>query len=167
VVKLPAGAICYTHLMAGERTRTVPWRTLLDEALTAPGNLTGVYYRFHDYSLINMMLFRAQGIHEPVASFSRWKILGRHVVRGARAKEVIVPILIHEPAPEDETLEDKRERVARLIGFKVVRAVFSLSDTDGPELPPQPTPGWDLQQAVDKLGIREVPFDRLCPPITA
>src|SRR5579859_3724924 len=114
----------------------VDWPKLLDEALTTPGNLTGVYDRFHDYSLTNMLLFRIQGIHEPVASFSRWKSLGRHVLKGARAKEVIVPVLMNEgppEPPEDEPLAEKRERVARLIGFKAVRAVFALSDTDGPE----------------------------------
>jgi hypothetical protein len=106
-----------------------------------------------------MLLFRMQGIREPVASYSRWKSLGRHVAKGSRAKEVIVPVLIHEAPPEDETLEEKRERVAKLIGFKVVRAVFALSDTDGPVMPPPPTPGWDLAIALDKLGVREVPFD--------
>jgi antirestriction factor ArdC-like protein len=146
--------------MAGERqTSKVEWTALLEEALTAPGNLTGVYDRFHDYSVTNMLLFRMQGIHEPVASYSRWKSLGRQVLKGANAKEVIVPVLVNEPAPEGETLEEKRERVAKLIGFKVVRAVFALSDTDGTEIPPQPTPGWDLAAALDKLGIREVPFD--------
>lgn len=135
----------------------VDWQHLLEDALTTPGNLSGVYDRFHDYSLTNMLLFRQQGIHEPVASYSRWKSLGRHVVRGARAKEVIVPVIIHETA---ETLEEKRERVAHLVGFKVVRAVFGLSDTEGPELEPRPTPGWDLQTALGKLGIRERPFDQ-------
>src|SRR5262245_26005636 len=66
--------------MAGEQNRP-DWQGLLDEALTAPGNLTGVYDRFHDYRLTNMLLFRLQGIHEPVASFSRWRSLGRHVTR--------------------------------------------------------------------------------------
>jgi hypothetical protein len=136
--------------------RQIEWPRLLDEALTAPGSLTGVYDRFHDYSLTNMLLFRMQGVHEPVASFSRWKSLGRHVLRGSRAKEVIVPVLINEEA---EPLAEKRERMARLIGFKVVRAVFAYSDTDGAEIPPQPTPGWEYQQALIKLGIREVPFD--------
>jgi hypothetical protein len=129
----------------------VDWRNLLDEALTAPGNLTGVYDRFHDYSITNMMLFLMQGIREPVASYSRWKSLGRQVIRGARAKEVIVPVLVNEKPPEDETLEEKRERVARLIGFKVVRAVFPLSATEGKELEAAPTPGWDLATALDKL----------------
>lgn len=146
--------------MAGERQK-IEWHRLLDEALTAPGSLTGVYDRFHDYSITNMLLFRMQGIHEPVASFSRWKALGRHVVRGARAKEVIVPVLIKEPAEpgEGETLEEKRERVARLIGFKLVRGVYALSDTDGKEPQVIPVPGWDLATALDKLGIREVAFD--------
>jgi hypothetical protein len=143
--------------MANER---IEWRRLLEEALTVEGSILGVYDRFHDYSLANVVLFRAQGIREPVASFSRWKALGRHVMRGAHAKEVIVPVLVNEPAPPDEEpRQEKRERVARLIGFKVVRAVFALSDTDGPEPPPVELPGWDMQTALTKLGIRQAPFD--------
>lgn len=134
------------------------WQQLLNEALTAPGNLGNVYSRFHDYSLTNCLLFLMQGLHEPVASYSRWQSLGRQVVKGAKAKEVIVPLLVNEKPPEDETLEEKRERAARLIGFKVVRAVFGVSDTEGKDLSPVPTPGWDLQKALDKLGIHEAPF---------
>jgi antirestriction factor ArdC-like protein len=136
------------------------WNALMEEALNAPGNLTGVYDRFWNYSLTNMLLFRMQGVREPVASFKRWKSLGRHVLRGARAKEVIVPLLVNEK-PDDETLEEKRERVARLIGFKVVRGVFALSDTDGPEIPPKPIPKWDVDRAMQKLGISRVPFQEL------
>jgi hypothetical protein len=142
----------------------VDWQRLLDEALTAPGNLSGVYDRFHNYSITNMVLFMMQGVHEPVASASRWKQLGREVTNWGERKEVIVPQFAKEPPPapaENESLEEKRERVAHLIGFKVVRAVFPLSATDGPELAPQPTPGWDLQKALGKLGISEVPFSSL------
>lgn len=146
--------------MAGEQTR-IDWQKLLDEALTAPGNLGNTYSRFHEYSITNCFLFMMQGVREPVASFNRWKSLGRHVIKGAKAKEVIVPLLITEKPPEDETLEEKRERVARLVGFKLVRGVFALSDTEGKDLPPAPVPGWDLQKALDKLGIREVPFEEM------
>jgi hypothetical protein len=137
----------------------VDWPRLMNEALTAPGNLGNTYSRFHEYSLTNELLFLIQGLREPVASYSRWKALGRQVRAGSRAKEVIVPVLVKERPPEDETLDEKRERVSRLIGFKVVRAVFGLSDTEGDELPDVPTPGWNLQAAFDKLGIREMPFD--------
>jgi hypothetical protein len=143
--------------MTGER-RQLDWAGLLQEALTTPGNLSGVYDRFHEYSLTNMLLFRMQDIHEPVASYSRWKALGRQVLRGARAKDVIVPVLITEASPA-APLDEQRDRVARLIGFKLVRAVFALSDTEGPDLPVAPTPGWDVQQALGKLGVREVAFD--------
>ncbi len=143
------------------------WPKLMEEALTAPGNLGNTYSRFHDYSLTNELLFLIQGIHEPVASYSRWKALGRQVVRGARAKQVIVPILVNEPAPkapeparDEETLDEKKEPVARLIGFKLVRAVFTLSDTEGKDLPEVLTPSWDLPTALAKLGISEVPFDQ-------
>ncbi len=140
----------------------VDWSQLMAEALTAPGHLGNTYSRFHDYSLTNELLFLMQGVHEPIASYSRWKSLGRQVVKGARAKEVIVPVIVNEnePAADDETLDEKRQRVARLVGFKLVRAVFGLSDTEGAELPDVPTPGWDLQVALQQLGITEVPFDR-------
>jgi hypothetical protein len=142
----------------------IEWQKLLDEALTAPGNLGNVYSRFHDYSIGNMMLFMMQGIHEPVASASRWKQLGREVTNWKDRKEVLVPQFAKEPPPpppEDESIEEKRERVARLIGFKVVRAIFPLSATDGPEIPPIQVPEWDLETALDKLAIRRVPFEQI------
>ena len=81
------------------------------------------------------------------------------MVRGARAKEVIVPVLINEPVPEDEPIDDKRERVARLIGFKAVRAVFTLSDTEGKDLEPAPIPNWDEAALLAKFGLRQVTFN--------
>lgn len=132
---------------------TLDWTQLMEEALTAPGHLGNVYNRFHNYSLTNMLLFFSQGIREPVASFKRWQSLGRHVLRGARAKQVIVPVIVTERGTE--------EQEERLLGFKLVRAVFALSDTAGPELPPVKTPRWDLPQALATLAIRQVPFREL------
>lgn len=133
------------------------WQQLMEEALTAPGNLGDTYNRFHDYSLTNNLLFLMQGVREPVASYKRWQSLGRHVLKGAKAKEVIVPLLVNEK-PENETEAEKRERIARLIGFKVVRGVFAYSDTDGPEIPPKPMPRWDADAALEQLKITRVPF---------
>lgn len=134
------------------------WPALMEEALTAPGNLGDTYSRFHDYSLTNEMLFLLQGYREPMASMKRWNQLGRKIIAGSRAGEVIVPLMIKEPA-EAETDEEKRERVARLIGFKLVRGVFPVSATEGDDLPEAPTPNWNLQTALTKLGIKEVPFE--------
>lgn len=147
-------------------TTKLDWPQLMEEALTAPGHLGQTYSRFHDYSLTNEVLFLMQGMHEPVGSRSTWRALGRIILNGARPKQVIVPVLIHEQAPtlegpegKQETLEERRERVARLIGFKLIHGVFPLSDTEGKELPDVSTPGWDLQTALDSFGIKEVPFD--------
>jgi hypothetical protein len=106
-----------------------------------------------------MMLFRQQGIFEPVASYSTWQKLGRQVTKGQRANDVIVPVMINETVA-DETDAEKRVRIARLIGFKVVPAVFGYSQTTGEEIAPRPTPGWDLATALERLGVRERPFDQ-------
>src|SRR5258708_17281842 len=155
---------CSTACLRGWHTdvaEKLPWDKLMEQALTAPGSLTGIYDRFHDYSIGNMMLFLYQGLFEPVASESRWKQLGRTRREGTRKKQVIVPNIRYEPAPpeEGEPLEGKRERVARLIGFLVVNGVLGLSDTEGPELPPREIPGWSTEQMLDKFGIRRVPFE--------
>lgn len=137
------------------------WPKLLDEALTAPGNLGDTYSRFWPYSLTNMMLFRMQGLHEPVASAKRWAALGRHIVDYSKRKDVIVPLIVHEKPKPDETLEEKRERIGRLVGFKVVRGVFGVSATDGHDLPPVPIPGFDFSTMLEKFGIREAPYTSL------
>ena len=36
--------------------------------------------------------------------------------------------------------------------------MFALSDTEGPDIPEQPIPGWDWQTALAKFGIQEAPF---------
>src|SRR5258708_1670995 len=131
--------------MAGEQSK-LPWDKLMEQALTAPGRLTGVYDRFHDYSITNHMLFLLQGMFEPAASESGWNQLGRTRGEGTRKKQVIVPLFAKEPAPapapEGETVEEKRERVSRLIGFTAVNGVLGLSDTEGKDIPPRQIPGW-------------------------
>lgn len=139
------------------------WPQLIEAAISREGRVGTFYSAFHDYSFLNRMLFAMQGINEPVASGSRWNELGRTIRSGVRRKEVIVPRFVYEPAPEEpddsEAPAKKKERVQRLIGFMAVKAVYALSDTEGAELPYVPTPGWDLQTALSKLGVREVPFN--------
>ena len=139
------------------------WRAALKEAYEREGSIHGVYDRFWPYSYTNQILFLMQGYHEPMASLKRWNQLGRKVIAGSRAGKVIVPLLVKERTPEpaegEESLEEKRERVARLVGFKLVNGVFPLSATTGEELPHVEPPGWSLQQFLSTTGIREVPFD--------
>lgn len=61
----------------------------------------------------------------PVASSDRWKQMGRYVKKGAKALEIIRPVLV--------TVKDEEtgEKMKRLVGFRPVRAAFDYPDTDG------------------------------------
>lgn len=147
-----------------EQQPQLDWPALMEEALTLEGSIGTVYSRFHEYSFANMLLFLSQGIHEPVASRTRWQSLGRHLLRGARGKQVIVPVIVSDKRDQSEREEAAEEPATpseRLIGFKVVRAMFALSDTAGAPLPPVQLPGWDVDTALDRLHIRRVPFREL------
>lgn len=130
------------------------WNQLIETALTAEGNVGSTYNRFYDYSFMNQMYLRMQGVCEPVATYERWKRLGRQVIRGARAKEIIRPVIIKRETDEGEVEE-------ALVGFKPVRCIFGVSDTIGKELPPVVLPQWDVERALAALKIQRVPFDEL------
>jgi len=98
------------------------------------------------------MLLRMQGVNEPAGPYSVWPKVKRHVIAGARAKEVLHPVMI-------KIENDDGEPEQRIVGFKYKRSVFTLSQTEGEYLPPIPTPGWDLGAALNKLGVRETPFE--------
>lgn len=131
--------------------RQLDWQKLLDEALTLPGNLGSVYSRFYNYSFMNCLLLSMQGIHEPVATYNRWQSMGRQVLKGSKAAEIVRPIIIDKKNAAGE-LED------RTVRFKLVKALFTVSQTDGAELPPVELPHWDLGTALKTLDVKQVPF---------
>jgi hypothetical protein len=98
------------------------------------------------------MLLKMQGVEEPVGSYKTWPKVKRHVKRNERAHEILHPVIV-------QVENEAGEKEPRVVGFKYVSLVFSLSQTEGEALPPKPIPGWDLATALDKLGIREVPFE--------
>lgn len=100
-----------------------------------------------------------QGVREPVATWPRWKKLGRHVLRGAKAKEIIRPIIVGAKAREQDEGDEPIEGVPTLVGFKSEKRIFALSDTDGDELPPVELPEWDFGTALQQLGVRLVPYE--------
>jgi hypothetical protein len=60
--------------MAGEQAK-IPGPQLMETMLTAEGSLGNTYNRSHDYSLTSLALFLMQGLHDAIASGSRWKSL--------------------------------------------------------------------------------------------
>ena len=96
--------------------------------------------KFHDYSLNNTMLIAMQMPEATrVASYRSWKCdFGRHVRRGERGIEVLVPMVVKSRLgdPEEAQRDDAEEATERrrLVGFKVGH-VFDVSQTEGEPLP--------------------------------
>ena len=68
---------------------------LLEQAVNEPGILSNAYRQFHNYSLGNQLLAWAQCVQRgiepgPLATFQRWKELGRYVRKGEKAITVRV-----------------------------------------------------------------------------
>ncbi len=74
------------------RTTDVDWRATLVEALNAPGALGNAYAKFYCCSFLNQIRLMMQGVAEPVATYNRWRELGRQVRKGSKAKVVLAPV---------------------------------------------------------------------------
>jgi len=130
------------------------WAELIEHALTVPGSMGNTYNRFYDYSFFNQVLLYLQGVREPVATYKRWQSLGRQVQKGSKAKTIMRP-MIKKTAKDDGTEE------SRLLGFKYVNCLFTLSETEGDDLPPPEVRDWEPSLAMRTLDIEEVPFQSL------
>jgi antirestriction protein ArdC len=89
--------------------------------------------RFHKYSFGNQLLIAFQRPDATrVAGFRAWQDLGRHVVKGAKGIQILVPHVrkVTEDADEAETETETRAAVSFGVGY-----VFDVSDTDGEPLP--------------------------------
>lgn len=145
------------------------WVRLLKDAIEVPGRLSDAYRVFHNYSLGNQILAATQMAQRnlplsPIASFNRWKELGRSVKKGEKAIALYMPITMRKKVEDCEQSEsaDGNQSAACFTIFKLKRNWFSLAQTDGETYKPQPvTPNWDADRAMQTLGITEVPFEML------
>ncbi len=94
--------------------------------------------KFHDYSLNNTMLIAMQMPEATrVASYRSWqRDFDRHVRKGERGIEVLVPMVVKSKPGDAEAPRDDEETPERrrLVGFKVGH-VFDVSQTEGEPLP--------------------------------
>ena len=94
---------------------TPAFADLLQQAVTLPGTLSTAYQQFHDYSLGNVLLAWSQCAGRqiplgPLATYPRWKALGRHVKRGETALTLCQPITIRR---KDADANDESEIIVR------------------------------------------------------
>lgn len=134
-------------------TEVPEWSKLIEEALTMPGHLSSIYNRFYTYSINNQILLYMQGVTEPVATFNRWKEMGRSVKKGSKAKAILRPITVK--LKDDLDAEGNPKQITK---FKLVNALFTVSETEGDELPEYTPPEWSEERALGELDIKRVPF---------
>ena len=143
--------------------RGIQFSELLAEALREPGIISSAYSLFHSYSIGNAMaaMFQchARGITPgPIATFPRWKELGRHVRKGEKAITLCMPVTMKR---ERET-EDGETREDRFTRFVWRPNWFVLAQTEGADMPaPIAAPGWEAEQALAALAIEQVPFEMM------
>src|SRR5262245_40179994 len=109
---------------------------LLQSAVTEPGTISDAYRQFHNYSLGNQLLAWSQCLDRgmqpgPMATYPRWKELGRHVRRGEKALTLCMPVTVKRSIEPDEGSDDL-EVYTRFIYRP---NWFVLAQTDGEPLP--------------------------------
>src|SRR5262245_26162645 len=133
---------------------------LLRSAVTEPGLIASAYRQFHTYSLGNQLLAWAQCLERgiqpgPMATFQRWKELGRYVRKGEKALTLCRPVTVNRTT----TAADGTEETQPATWFVYKPFWFVLAQTEGAALEPVPTPAWDAAQALQALDVMEIPFD--------
>ena len=141
-------------------TPSVSFADLLRSAVTDPGIVSTAYRQFHNYSIGNQLLALGQCIERgirpgPLATYPRWKELGRWVRKGEKALTLCQPVTITR-TPDHET--DEPQVFTKFI-FRP--HWFVLSQTDGQDLPEPAVPTWEKDRALSTLRIEEIPFDHL------
>jgi antirestriction protein ArdC len=136
--------------------------TLLQNAVNEPGIISTAYRQFHNYSIGNQLLAWAQCMNRglqpgPLATYQRWRELGRQVRKGEKALTLCMPVTIKRKVEQPESTDDP-EVFTR---FLYRPNWFTLAQTDGQPLAEQPIPAWDKDRALAELEIQEIPFDGL------
>jgi N-terminal domain of anti-restriction factor ArdC len=149
-----------------ERHEEIQFRQLLEEAVTKPGTLMRAYSLFWNYSLGNQILALIQANRRgialgPIASFNRWKELGRHVKRGEKAIELCMPVTCKRTVTGQGVDGSDVESEITFKRFVFRRNWFMLSQTDGAAYQMPALPAWDKTRALQTLKVQEIPFEMM------
>ncbi|MGH9353484.1 MAG: ArdC family protein [Terriglobia bacterium] len=149
-----------------ERKPTVSWAALLDEAVSKPGYIHQAYSRFHNYSLGNQLLALFQCVERgiqpgPLASFLKWKELGRHVKKGEKAITLCMPFTCKRARTVKKDDGTEQDEQFTFTHFTYKNNWFVLSQTEGKEYQAPTIPEWNEQQALAALKIERIPFEDL------
>lgn len=143
----------------GQTRPAAGFTALLERAVIERGIVSAAYRQFHGYSIGNQLLAWTQCLLRglppgPLATYARWKALGRQVRHGERAITLCLPVTVKTKAGAAD--EDTPHVFTR---FVYRPNWFVLAQTDGASIPPPPIPSWDREVALTALDVTEVPFD--------
>jgi hypothetical protein len=103
----------------------------------------------------------------PIATFLRWKELGRFVRKGEKALVLCMPVTVKSKQNRKSSTEDagpdeptSKSSSARTM-FVYKPNWFVLSQTDGEPFTPPSSPTWDRGLALATLEIQEEPFNHM------
>jgi antirestriction protein ArdC len=135
---------------------------LLRSAVTEPGVISSAYQQFHNYSLGNQLLAWSQCLERgiqpgPMATYPRWRELGRQVRRGEKAITLCMPVTVKRTTEQAENVDD----VEVFTRFIYRPNWFVLAQTDGQVLAETTIPTWDADRALQVLDVQQVPFDHM------
>lgn len=144
----------------------VSWTALLDEAVSKPGYIHQAYTRFHSYSLGNQLLALFQCVERgiqpgPLASFLKWKELGRYVRKGEKALTLCMPYACKRTRTVKQDDGTEQDEQFTLTHFTYKNNWFVLSQTEGKEYQAPDIPEWNEEKALVALKIERIPFENL------
>ncbi|MDE3178832.1 MAG: DUF1738 domain-containing protein [Acidobacteriota bacterium] len=144
----------------------ISWAALLNEAVSKPGFIHQAYSRFHNYSLGNQLLalfqcFEREITPGPLASFMKWKQLGRRVKKGEKALILCMPFSCQRTRTVKKDDGTEQEEEFTYTHFTYKSHWFVLSQTDGAEYRAPALPEWNEQKALAALKIERIPFEDL------
>ncbi|MHB1872029.1 MAG: ArdC-like ssDNA-binding domain-containing protein [Steroidobacteraceae bacterium] len=143
---------------------------MLHEALTQPGRISEAYSLFHSYSFGNALWIAVQLDARgeplaPIASFNRWRELGRSVKKGSKALCMSMPVTVKAKADAKQADADPgaEQEDSRRVLFMVRRNWFALHHTEPlPGAEPQAieaiAPDWNAGRALVALDITREDF---------
>jgi antirestriction protein ArdC len=134
---------------------------LLIEAVRQPGRIMQAYTAFYgQYSIGNCLLALSQCLQRklapgPLATFMRWKALGRHVKKDEKALTLCMPVSAKTKIVNPKTRQEE-ERVRTYFVHRT--NWFVLAQTEGGEFHLS-IPGFDIEKALQVLDVKRVEFD--------
>src|SRR3989442_2358266 len=142
----------------------IQFRQLLEEAVTKPGTLMKAYSLFWSYSIGNQILALIQANNRgiplgPIASFNRWRELGRHVKRGEKAIELCMPVTCKRTVKEEREDGSEARNGSHIQAVRIPSSLVHALADRWRRISGTRDSAWDRARALSALNVEEIWFE--------